>query len=67
MLPVELFFDAVERPARPMLALPGSQGHNATFLDELREHRLTLGETERGSEDFFEGRNAILVQYRHTA
>src|SRR6266571_4208032 len=67
LLLVVLCFGAVSRPVRLVLTLLGSQGHNATFLDEMGEHRLPLGEAERRGEDFFEGRDAILVQHGHTA
>ena len=43
LLLVMLGFGVVGRPARLVLALAGSQGHNATFLDQMSEHRLTLG------------------------
>ena len=43
LLLIMLCFGAVSRPARLVLALTGSQGDNATFLDKLSEHRLTLG------------------------
>ena len=35
LLLVMLCFGTVSRPARLVLALLGSQGHNATFLDEM--------------------------------
>src|SRR5262245_50723255 len=67
LLLVMLCFGTVRGPARLILALLGSQGYNTTFLDEMGEHRLTLGEAERCGEDFFERHDAILVQHGHTA